>query len=472
MKKFLYFFLTILICGFSISSPAELPKSNEVKPVLILGGGIGALTSSIYLQRAGIQTILIEGPNPGGTITQSPNVHNWPGEIQIDGETLATKVRDQAIANGATILAQEVTKVDFSKPSFTITTRDVLDHDTTHTFETKACILALGSTPNLLGIPGESGEKGYWTRGVYSCAVCDGALYKDKTVAVVGGGDSAILEAEYLSKIAKKVYVILRSDQFRTVENLRKEELMKRPNVEVIYNTKIGEIQGDGKKVSHLKLSSAKELPVDGVFIAIGATPNTKLFSRQLDLDKQGYVVLKEGQQTSIPGVFAIGDLADPNFKQAISAAGDGAKAAMQVEHYLALLPNKEIQTVKAKIAPARNQSTPDPIMEISSVDDFYEAIAPNSTPLVVDFYSPSCGPCRRLNPEFKTISEKYSGKIRFLKVNAAQFTELASSYNIYGVPTLLVFDKSGKLIQRGTGLDEIHAIFKKLDSIASNSTL
>lgn len=471
MKKYLYPFLIILTCGFSLPTQTEVVKTDEVKPVVILGGGIGALTSAIYLQRAGIPTTIIEGPTPGGAITQSPSVHNWPGEMQIDGDTLATKVRDQALANGATILPQEVTKVDFSKSILKITTRDVFDHDQVHSIEARSCIIALGSTPNLLGIPGESGEKGYWTRGVYSCAVCDGSLYKDKVVAVVGGGDAAIIEADYLSNIAKKVYVIIRSDKFRTVETIRKNELIKKSNVEVIYNTKVGEIQGDGQKVSHLKLSTSKDLSVDGVFIAIGATPKTEYFVDQIKLDQKGYVTVKDGQHTSVPGIFAIGDVADPDYKQAISAAGDGAKAALQVEQFLAASPKQELpKTPQLKIVEASNSSTADPVIELTSKDQFYQAIKAQSTPVVIDFYSPYCGPCRRLSPEFDKMAEKHKGKIRFLKVDATKFSEIASSYNIFGVPTLLVFNKKGNMVKRGTGMDEIQQIFKTLDTMTNNS--
>ena len=327
MKRLLYSFLIFLLCGIPLTVRAN--ESKDPQPIVIIGSGVGALTSAVYLQRAGINTLVIEGENPGGAITQSPNVQNWPGELEINGQTLVEKIRKQAEENGAKFVSQEVIAVDFTKRPFTITMRDVYDHEKMQTIEAKSCIIAMGSMPKLLGIPGESGDGGYWTRGVYSCAVCDGALYRGKNVAVIGGGDVAILEADYLSNIAKKVYVILRSDQFRTIEILRKNALIKKPNVEVLYNTKIDQITGNGQNVTHLNLSTKNDLPIDGVFVSIGAKPNSEIFKHQLDLDENGYIRLKQDQLTSVPGVFAIGDIVDPHYKQAISAAGHGETAAL-----------------------------------------------------------------------------------------------------------------------------------------------
>lgn len=469
MKKVLYTFLITLICA-GLPLQAMAPSTSEsTRPVVILGGGVGALTAAIYLQRAGIQTTVLEGPTPGGAIAQSPNVHNWPGENEIDGFTLAEKIKQQAIANGAAVLAHEVTHVDFTNRPFTITTREVDAPQQSHHFQSDAVIIALGSKPNLLGVPGESGERGYWTKGVYSCAVCDGALYKGKTVAVIGGGDSAVLEADYLSKIAKKVYVVLRSDKFRTAEARRKDELIKRANVEVIYNTKVGEIYGDGHKVSHLKLSTKPDLPVDAVFIAIGATPNTALFASQIELDANKYIRLVNGQQTSMAGVFAIGDVADPLYKQAISAAGDGAKAALQVEHYLGSLPSQpSLQQIPHVTTAKMDNQAAEPIVDISSEAELEAAIqGEHNTPLLVDFYSPYCGPCRRLAPEMDQFAKKLQGKVRFIKVDASKLSEATEKFQIQGVPTVIVFDKKGKQMYRGTGLVEIRSIFTKVEETA-----
>jgi thioredoxin reductase (NADPH) len=469
MKKFQSILLG-LACACAPIYGLEDSNEEKVYPVVILGGGVGALTSAVYLQRAGIETVVIEGQNPGGAIAQSPSVHNWPGEVEIDGGTLVEKIRNQASYNGATFRSEEVIHVDFSKNPLEITTRSVLDPEQKQTIYAKSAILATGSTPRFLGVPGESGENSYWTKGVYTCAVCDGALYKNKDVAVIGGGDSAIIEADYLSKIARKVYVIVRSGHFRTVEIMRKNELLARDNVEVLYETQVKEIQGDGQKVTHLVLDSKKDrrknLNLDGVFVAIGAIPNTDLFKSKLNLDNNGYIKLKHDQETSQRGVFAIGDVADPEYKQAVSAAGDGAKAALQVESFLAGIPASQIV---AKVASEATQ-TPKPAaegaVEVTNVETFYSALKQGDMPVVVDFYSPYCGPCRQLAPKYEETAKKYGGKIKFFKVNVAEQNELASQYNIYAVPTLVVFSKEGKVIDRKSGLKDINDILKNLDSL------
>lgn len=469
MKKFSRTVLTLVI-ALGCSLNAQAPKPEAIETVTILGSGVGALTSAIYLQRAGINTLVIEGRNPGGAIAQSPLVHNWPGEIAIDGQTLVDKIRKQALYNGAKIVSEEVINVDFSKKPLTITTRNVFDKDKIRTYKSKACIIATGSNPKLLGVPGESGEKGYWTRGVYSCAVCDGALYKDKVVAVIGGGDSAITEANYLSNIAKKVYIVLRSDKFKTVETKRKDELVKKPNVEILYNTKINEIQGDGQKVTHLKLSTAKQLPIDGIFVAIGATPNSSIFEGHIELEETGYIVSQNGQQTSADGVFAIGDVVDKVYKQAISAAGDGAKAAIQVEAYLSSLgehPASQTNSPKQEVILTIKNPIEDALGEITTKEAFFDAIGKDGQPVVFDFYSPYCAPCRQLLPLLEEAAETYQGKIRFYKINVSEFADLASSYNISSVPTVLIFDAKGKIVGQATGMEDITNLLKKMDSFS-----
>ncbi len=468
MKRLLYSFLIFLLCGIPLTVRAN--ESKDPQPVVIIGSGVGALTSAVYLQRAGVNTLVIEGENPGGAITQSPNVQNWPGELEINGQILVEKIRKQAEENGAKFVSQEVIAVDFTKRPFIITMRDVYDHEKMQTIEAKSCIIAMGSMPKLLGIPGESGDGGYWTRGVYSCAVCDGALYRGKNVAVIGGGDAAILEADYLSNIAKKVYVILRSDQFRTIEILRKNALIKKPNVEVLYNTKIDQITGNGQNVTHLNLSTKNDLPIDGVFVSIGANPNSEIFKHQLDLDENGYIRLKQDQLTSVPGVFAIGDIVDPHYKQAISAAGHGATAALQVERYLSGLPKEEFQPKSTqKIAQKTSGKTLSArVNEISNTDEFYRAIGQNDTPLLVEFYSPTCGPCKQLSPKLDQAADNYQGKIRFIKVDVTKFSDLANSYNVYGVPTAMIFDNQGKVVKRASGLEKISKILINLDKYTS----
>ena len=323
----------------------------EEQPVVILGSGVAALTSAIYLARAGIPPVVITGPSMGGTITQSHNVQNWPGEISISGIDLSEKVKKQAELNGAVLQSEVVVAVDFSQRPFTITTKKILGStEELKKYKTQTCIIALGAKPNLLGVPG---EEGYWSRGVYTCAVCDGSLYKDKVVAVVGGGDSALIESQYLANIASEVHVLVRGDAFRTVEMERMKEVLSTPNIKVHFNTVVKEVKGDAEKTTHLLVEKtdtkkASSLPVDALFLAIGSKPNTEMFRGQLELDPKGYILLKNHQMTSVEGVYAVGDVADPEFKQAVSAAGDAAKAALQAQKFIASAVISLKQIVKA----------------------------------------------------------------------------------------------------------------------------
>ena len=472
MKKFFYraVALSLILSSVAVSAFAEV---EEEAPVVVLGGGIGALTSAIYLARSGVTPIVIEGKVPGGAITQSYCVQNWPGEVEISGFELTEKVRRQAEQSGALFRSEELIAVDFSKRPFTITTRDLNAPHQTHVIKTHSAIIAMGSTPNCLGVPGEQGASGYWSKGVYTCAICDGGLFKDKEVAVIGGGDSALLEAQYLSNIAKKVYIIVRKGSFRAVDELRKEDVLARSNVQVFYNSVVKEITGDEKKVTKLILqkgaqASLTELSVDGVFLAIGARPNTELLRSQLELDPNGYVVLKEGQRTSVAGVYAVGDIADPFYKQAISAAGDGAKAALDVQNYLAVQKvGRKLITINLEKALLNRQ-----IVEVTNVAQFEKELAASKGLVFVDFYAPWCHPCRSFAPVFENWSKEYSGKIKFIRVDVTAVSELSFRYAVQGVPALIILDPAGKVVRKSVGTNEISEVETKLQKLQGSEVI
>jgi thioredoxin reductase (NADPH) len=413
---------------------------------------------------------VITGSVIGGTITQSTNIQNWPGETVITGDALSEKLYKQAESNGAILLAEEVVEVDFSEPPFIITTKKVFsDGSELKKYKAQACIIALGATPNLLHVPGEDA---YWAHGVYSCAVCDGALYKDKTVAVVGGGDSALVEVQYLANIAKKVYLIVRSGQMRTVEKKRAEEILSKSNVEVLYRTTVQEIKGQDEKMSRLLLQNQNtkqpfELHADALFLAIGSQPNTEMFQKQLDLDEKKYIVLKKDQQTSLDGVYAIGDIADPKFKQAVTAAGDGAKAALQVQEYLSCYTSEK-KKVRVQTVSTAEQAL---VIEIKSRAHFEAIVRQAKGPVFVDFYSTRCGPCRVFAPIYEAWAQEYGGSILFLKANAEIVSDLFEKYRIGAVPTLVIFDNKGIPIRRSAG-SEIGKIEKSLQEIKGLDTV
>lgn len=446
---------------------AEITVEAQVYPVVVLGGGIGALTSSLYLARAGLQPLVIEGKTPGGLLTQSHSIQNWPGELDIDGYALTDKVRKQAETNGARFRSEEVVAVDFSKRPYTIKTR-LLEEEEFREIRAESVIIAMGTQPNYLGVPGETGPNGYWGRGITNCAICDGTLYRDQVVGVVGGGDAAVLEALYLSNIASEVYVFVRKNDLKAIEEKRVQTLLDKPNVKFVYNTSVQGIKGDGKKLTHVLLKTGDkdpvDFPLDGLFLAIGSTPNSSLFQNILKLDERGYISLKKDQETYVEGVYAIGDIVDPVFKQAISAAGDGAKAALQAQQYVSDRTNgliaKQKKPKKEKSIPSMNE-----VIEIYSLEHFERELKTSDVPVVVDFYASWCGPCKRLSPMIEYSASQLSGRVKFLKVNVDKLYALSSSYEIRAMPTVLMFDSSGKLLERKVGSDQISDLLKRLES-------
>lgn len=440
----------------------------QQEPIVILGGGVGSLTSAIYLGRAGLSPLVIEGSMPGGLLTQSHSVQNWPGEMEIAGSLLTEKMREQAEANGARFLNEEVISVEFSKRPFTITTRSLDGKETVHKIEAESCIVAMGTKPNFLGIPG---EQTYWGRGVTNCAICDGSFYKDKIVGVVGGGDAAVLEALYLSNIAKEVHIFVRKNALRAGEEKRVQILRDKPNVKFVYNTTVQEVKGNEDKVTSVTLktnSKTTNFPLDGLFLAIGSTPNSAIFKKALKLDSKGYILLQKDQETSIKGVYAIGDIVDPVYKQAISAAGDGAKAALQAQQYLSDRANhlavRRDPTPKKSVPKATND-----VIEITSIEQFNELLESTQVLVVVDFYATWCGPCKYISPRIESSATQLAGKVTFLKVNVDKFPELSTAYDIKAMPTVLLLDPSsapsGTELTRKVGPDQITDLLHQLES-------
>ncbi len=442
MKGF-FLFLTLIF-----ASPLRA-EEGAVEPVVVIGGGVGALSSAIYLARAGLHPLVMEGSFPGGLLTQSESVQNWPGIYEINGKELVDSIRAQGEANGVRFLAKEVAKVDFSKRPFRIVTAD------SHTIQAESCIIATGTTPNYLHIPG---EKEYWGKGVSNCAVCDGSFYKNKKVAVIGGGDAAVLEGLYLSNLASEVSIFIRKDKFTAHEKSRTKALLEKSNVKVFYNTKLSEIQGDGEKITRVVTTNQVKIPVDGVFLAIGSRPNSQLFEKQLELTSDGYIALKLDQATSVPGVYATGDVADRKYKQAISAAGDGAKAAIQVEQFLSTGSLQAHQVAVAEIPKAE-------LIEIESMGQWKEEMKKKDGWVLVDFYSPRCGPCKQIAASLNQSARELGNQARFLKVNIDRFSELANQYHIQSIPTILVFDLHKNLVQTKVGTGEIREFLHLLET-------
>lgn len=302
-----------------------------VYDVIVLGSGPAGLTAALYAARGQLKTLVLEGNQPGGQLTTTTTVENWPGNTSIQGIDLMFNMRDQAVHCGAELITEAATSVDFSQHPYSITTAGK------KTFQAQTIVIATGSSNKKLGCVG---EQEYFAKGVATCATCDAPFYKDKNVIVVGGGNTAVTEVEHLSHFAKSVTVVHILDKI-TANDPIKEKIFNNPKVNFIYESTIKEIQGDGTRVTqaiveHQKTKALTTLTTDGIFVAIGFTPNTQLFKGQLDIDQYGYLAIQDHTNTSKPGIFAAGDVSDYRYRQAITSAGAGCMAALDAQKFLA----------------------------------------------------------------------------------------------------------------------------------------
>ncbi|MBP5663984.1 MAG: thioredoxin-disulfide reductase [Bacteroidales bacterium] len=302
---------------------------------LIIGSGPAGYTAGIYASRAGLKPVIIEGMQPGGQLTITSEVENFPGYPKgQSGPNIMDDIRQQSLNAGSDIRQGMVTSVDFSKRPF----RCVVDEE--HEIMAETVIIATGATARWLGLESEEQYRGF---GVSACATCDGNFFRGRTVAVIGGGDTALEEAMYLSNLCAKVYLVHRRDAFRASQAMQ-DKVFKKENIDIQWNSipveVLGEKKGFVKSVTGLKLADTKDkservLTLDGIFVAIGVTPVTELFKGQIELDAQGYIVTDKGGRTNVPGVFAAGDVQDPHYRQAITAAASGCIAAVEAERFL-----------------------------------------------------------------------------------------------------------------------------------------
>jgi len=299
--------------------------------LVIVGSGPAGYTAALYAARANLTPILLEGMQPGGQLTITTEVENYPGFAEgVMGPELMERMKAQAERFGTRFVPGEVTRVDLSTRPFRLWSE--ADEFTAH-----ALIVATGASAKWLGIPS---EKAYQGKGVSACATCDGFFFRGVDVAVVGGGDTALEEATFLTKYARKVYIVHRRTELRA-SKVMQERARKNPKIEFVWNAAVDEVLGDGKAVTGLRLRSTKDggtrdLPVQGFFLAIGHEPNTGIFKGQLDMNDVGYLNVKApSTRTSREGVFAAGDVADPNYRQAVTAAGSGCAAAIDAERFL-----------------------------------------------------------------------------------------------------------------------------------------
>ena len=300
-----------------------------VENVIIIGSGPAGLTSAIYTSREEFSPLVISGTNAGGQLLLTSSVENYPAFPDgILGPDLIALMRKQAEKFGARFIEGDVVSVDFKSNPLKVKT-------TYGNYESKTVIVATGASAKWLGIPSESAFIG---KGVSSCATCDAPFFKNKSVIVVGGGDTAMEDSLFLTKFVKSVTIVHRRNEFRA-SKIMQERILSNQKVSVVYNSVVEEVKGDtkvrGVVIRNVETNNTSELQTDGVFVAIGHTPNTSFLKGQLELDSKGFIVTAEEVKTDIPGVFVAGDAADKKYRQAVTAAGSGAKAALEVREYL-----------------------------------------------------------------------------------------------------------------------------------------
>ena len=304
--------------------------NEQIENIIIIGSGPAGDTAALYSARADLNPLVIEGMPPGGQLTITTDVENYPGFPNgVQGPELTELFRKQAERFGARFLTGSVTNVDLGSSPFKLTIEDEKN------IFSKAIIIATGATAKLLGLKSESRLMG---RGVSACATCDGFFFKDKELIVVGGGDTAMEEATFLTKFASKIYIVHRRNEFRA-SKIMQQRVLNNEKIDVIWNSNDVDILGEndvtGVKLENTISKEISDMPIDGVFLAIGHKPNTDLFKNIIDLNESGYIITKNGTNTNIPGIFACGDVQDWIYRQAVTAAGTGCMAAIDAERFL-----------------------------------------------------------------------------------------------------------------------------------------
>lgn len=319
------------------TEPSEIVQAPrpEIENVIIIGSGPAGWSAAIYTARANLRPLLVTGNELGGQIALTTEVENFPGFEQIQGPELVERMQRQAERFGTEVLIDYVTEIDVNGPPFTVRTASGKE------FKTKGIIAATGATPRRMGVPDEERLTG---RGVSYCATCDGFFFRNKDVVVVGGGDSALQESLFLTKFAAKVRVIHRRDQLRASAVLQRRA-KENPKIEFVWNTVVESVKGQDKvetlALRNIQTGETSETKTDGVFVYIGHLPNNTLFIDKVAMDEEGYLITDKLMRTSVPGIFAAGEIQDHRFKQAATSAGQGVAAAMEVEKYLADLEDR-----------------------------------------------------------------------------------------------------------------------------------
>ncbi|MBI2352944.1 FAD-dependent oxidoreductase [Candidatus Dependentiae bacterium] len=429
---------------------SEALVHENVVPVAIIGSGPAGLSAALYVSRAGMKSFVFAGPTPCGQLTQTTYIENWPGRERVLGATLMDDIKKQAQSFGAFIIHDTIVKVDAKHWPFSIETEEG------KSFKALSIIVASGATPKTLGIPGESK---YWGNGVTTCAICDAPFFKDGEVIITGGGDSAAEMIFELAPYVKKATVLVRKDRMRAAVAMQ-ERIARCPNVSIEYNKELKEIFGNEEKITGVEVYDnrtkvSERRSIDGVFLAIGHIPNNGMVKDQVPMDDYGYIKMHgRSQESLVPGIFAAGEIQDPEYRQAIIAAGEGAKAGIDATSFLYSLGfnveigNKLDQRFYETFSDEKRE-----IPEISQNEQLYDLVLNVKGLVLLDFYATTCPSCIKMIPILESIFHKFHNKLHIYKVNYNEtrrtiFKELWRKHDIQvkKLPALLVF-KDGKLL-------------------------
>lgn len=428
-----------------IITMSDVVQHENVMPIVIVGSGCAGLSAAVYGARSNIKTLVLAGEQPGGQLTKTTYVENWPGSEKILGNEIIGHLKKQAESFGALIINESLSSLDCSQWPYTLTTSSGA------TIKALTIVIATGASPKLLSIPG---EQEYFGKGVTTCAICDAPFHKNKDVIVVGGGDSAAEEAIQLSPYAKTVTVAVRRDVMRASAHMQ-QRLAQIPNIAILYDSYISDIVGNGQEVTGVTLVNAKthqatKKEVSGVFLAIGHDPNSAVFKGCVKTDQHGYIVVNgRTQATSQEAIFAAGDVEDFQYRQAGVAAGSGIKAALDAVDFLqhhGFTAELAQQLTTHYFIPKHEQQGK--LLEFESLEQFKQVSASTNKFIILDFYTQMCPSCIQMMPAMGVMAHLFNESVVIAKVDASVAKDLAALYHVTMVPTIIVL-KNGSLVAR-----------------------